>query len=101
MLASFFVALGVFFKKHRALYDTFLKYGWIIYIIVLLVRYVRKTTIFQSFDANINFELYQIVPMLILTVSGIFACLMLSKLIGNNRVLEFYGKNSLIRVSSL
>lgn len=96
MLASFFVALGVFFKKHRALYDTFLKYGWIIYLIVLLVRYVRKTTIFQSFDANINFELYQIVPMLILTVSGIFACLMLSKLIGNNRVLEFYGKNSLI-----
>lgn len=96
LLASFFVALGFFFKRHQGLYNIFLKYGWIVYLLVLLVRYVSKTTIFQSFDANIGFELYGIVPMLILTISGLFACLMLSKQIVSNPLLEFYGKNSLI-----
>ena len=96
LLASFFVALGFFFKRHQGLYNIFLKYGWVVYLLVLLVRYVSKTTIFQSFDANIGFELYGIVPMLILTISGLFACLMLSKQIVSNPLLEFYGKNSLI-----
>lgn len=96
MLASFFVALGNYFKRHRHLYDFFMKYGWVVYVAVLFIRYVSKTTIFQSFDANINFGLSQIVPMLILTVSGLFACLMLAKIIGNNRTIEFFGRNSLV-----
>lgn len=95
MAACFFVTLGHIIKK-KGLNNRILVLGMIIYIFSILSLKIFDISI-PVLDANVSNVGWVFLPIiLVITISGSFACLLICKWINHCRFLEYFGKNSII-----
>ena len=96
LAACFFVSFGFYLKGQKMLYKYLLKSGYIIFPTSLLILKLLHLKI-PILDAGVsNVGLIYIPIILILTISGSFTILFISDHINKNKILEYFGRNSII-----
>ena len=95
LIACFFVALGNILRKQHNLYRHLLKYSGFIFFLIMLGCFLHIYKV-PIQDATINVTLSSIPLFLMTSLTGSFGFLFLCKLISRNRVLEYFGRNSLV-----
>lgn len=95
--ATLFVDLGVFMKHEKKLYERFSNSFWVIaaYIFLCLLMFVFNFRV-PSFDAGYHPSVFQAPEILLWSIVGVFALLSLCRKINANRLLEFFGRNTLV-----
>ena len=95
LAACFFVSLG-YVMRLRGFSDKIMNISFIVYILSILVLRVLRLT-FPVLDAGVSNVGWQYFPIiLIVAISGSFACLFICKKINRFRFLEYFGRNSII-----
>ena len=92
LVASFFVALGLFLKENQSIYEKALKYCLYSYPLLALINFWRSPNI----TASLSVSLKTIPLFLILSVCGTLFLIVICKKIKKCSFLEFWGQNSLV-----
>lgn len=92
LVASFFVALGLYFKENTITYEKVLKFSIIFYPFIGVITFWYSPNI----TASLSVSLKNIPLFLVLSTLGTFFLIALCKKIKNCRILEFWGQNSLV-----
>lgn len=95
LIATFFVYLGHYLKNEGLLYKYLTWASLGVYPLAMLYRFVTKATLPVQ-DANISVELIAIIPFILISLSGSLFFLKVCLWIKANRILEYFGRNSLI-----
>lgn len=95
LAACFFVSLG-YVMKQKGFSNKILKFGLVIYVCCILGLKLLKLP-FPILDAGVSNVGWVFLPIiLVMTISGSFACLLVCKWINHCRFLEYFGRNSII-----
>lgn len=95
LIDSFFVAVGFLLKKHQNIFDYLIKYSGILFLLIIFGRFLHLYEL-PGQDAIIGVTL-QTTPLFLLTsLSGSLGLIFLCKLINHSRLIEFFGRNSLV-----
>lgn len=94
-IASFFIELGNFLKAHNELFEKLTKYGAIIYMIIIAGRLLHFYWL-PNQDAMICVLLVQVPCFVITSFCGSMGLLWICKRISSNKLLEFFGRNTLV-----
>lgn len=92
MVASFFVALGLFLKEKQSIYEKALKYCLYTYPLLALLNFWHSPNI----TAYLSISLKIIPLFLVLSVCGTLFLIAVCKNIKRCSFLEFWGQNSLV-----
>jgi len=97
LAACFFVTCGYFIKKiDKGTYERVLKMGIIIFPITIIILKIFNLQL-PVLDAGVSNVGWIYLPIiLIVTLSGSFACLFICKKIGKCKFFEYFGRNSII-----
>lgn len=88
MLAGYYMKTASFSKRYE-------KLTILLYIILLAIIILSDTGV-PYVTNRVCVTMWQIPELIVLAISGIFAVLYISKVIGHNRALEYLGRNSLV-----
>lgn len=92
LVASFFVALGIFLKDNKEIYDNALKYSTYVYPMLALINFWKSPNITAFLSVSVK-----LIPLfLLLSLCGTFFILSICKRIKECKTLEFWGQNSLV-----
>lgn len=92
LVASFFVALGLFFKENQSLYEKSLRYSLYSYPLLALINFWRSPNITASLSVSLK-----LIPLfIVLSVCGTLFLIAVCKKIKECGFLEFWGRNSLV-----
>ena len=92
MIASFFVAIGKYFKDNQNLYNKLLEYSLYIYPLLAACTFFWNT----SFTAYISVSITSLPLLILYSIFGTCFLLAICKNVSNNESLEFWGRNSLV-----
>lgn len=98
LASCFFVLLGISIKKHSKAQRFLIRYAWGGYVIFWAITYAFHLafTIPKVTGSFMDFELYKIPLIIIVPILGIFTCLRICQLINHNKILEYFGRNTLV-----
>lgn len=99
MCMIIFIWLGDILKTEKSHLSTLLKYGTIVYFILITVAFVCHSFgygILPVYTHNSNVSLIMIPSYLLYATSGSLAIVWLSKKINRNSILEYFGKGSIV-----
>lgn len=92
LVASFFVALGLYLKENQAIYEKALKYSLYAYPLLSLINFWYSPNITASLSVWLK-----VLPLfLVLSVCGTLFLMAVCKKIKECSFLEFWGENSLV-----
>ena len=92
LVASFFVALGLFLKENQSIYEKALTYCLYSYPLLALINFWRSPNITAYLSVSLK-----IIPLfLVLSVCGTLFLIAVCKKIKKCSFLEFWGQNSLV-----
>ena len=92
IVASFFVALGLYLKENPAIYEKALKYSLWLYPIIGIINLWHS----PSFAAYLGVSLKSMPLFFVLSTSGSFFLIAICKKLNKCRLLEIWGQNSLV-----
>lgn len=92
LVASFFVALGLFFKENQSIYEKALRYCLYSYPLLGLINFWRSPNI----TAYLSVSLKNLPLFIVLSVCGTLFLIAVCKKIKECGTLEFWGRNSLV-----
>ena len=92
LIASFWIAIGQWLKEHPTIYEKMVDASVYVYPIVALASFFKC----PSLTASISISLLTIPLHIIYSLVGTMFLLKLCKLVNENKVLEYWGKNSLV-----
>ncbi len=95
LISCFFVAVGIFLRENMKCYEKALYYGTCLYVplmLVLIGLHLPKPSLTAFIDVNLK-----TVPLfIVMSLSGSLSILYFSRFIEKNKVLSFWGRNSLV-----
>lgn len=92
LVASFWIYVGVFLRANTLMYETSLKYCWMVYPLVVVATFIKPC----AFVAGIGLPLLSIPLHLVYAYVGTLFLLAVCKKIDRCNWLEFWGKNTLV-----
>ncbi len=94
LISSFWISVGAYLKKNDVLYVKSIRYSLIIYPVLAIISLF--TIIHPSFTAKISITTKTLPLFLLYSYVGTMFLLSLCNLLQENRILEYWGKHSLV-----
>ena len=91
LIASFWIAVGQWLRGKQSIFEKLLKWSFYAYPIIAIATFIIST----SFTAMISISLKTIPFHILYSLVGSMFLLKICSLISENRILEFWGKNSI------
>lgn len=91
----FFVALGYYMKTRLDLFQKCQRYSVGVFALLMFVFFFFEMEI-PTLMASINMRVKNILPFVVISSSGLFAFLYLCSKVKSQRLLEYFGKNTLV-----
>lgn len=92
LVAGFFVALGYYLKENQTLYEKALKWSLYLYPFVAIATFIFTT----SLTADIGVTIKSLTVFVAYSTIGTLFLLQVCRKIQSNRILEYWGQNSLV-----